>query len=201
MAGEAACSGSPIVSVWLAREKLSSDLERLTVFAMNENYNLVIVGGGIAGLEIATALGRRFRRDQSVTVTLVDNGLAHVWKPTLHTVAAGTSYSDRQKIEYIAQAHQNGFVFAAGSLAKVDRHAQEVVIASVVHSDDGTRIESTDSRRLRYDTLVIAVGSRANDFGVPGVVAHCMPIDDTTTGALFPAGLASSCAGCDAGRR
>ncbi|MBN9324438.1 MAG: ABC transporter permease subunit, partial [Delftia acidovorans] len=50
---------------------------------------IVVVGGGVAGLEIATALGKG-RADAIGSVTLVDSDSAHVWKPMLHTIAAGT---------------------------------------------------------------------------------------------------------------
>jgi NADH dehydrogenase FAD-containing subunit len=41
--------------------------------------------------------------------------------------------------------------------------------------DDGTEV--TPRRSVRYDTLVIAVGSRTNDFGTPGVKRHALRID------------------------
>ena len=48
---------------------------------------IVIVGGGAGGLELACKLGRRLGPQR---VTLVDRQLFHVWKPSLHEVAAGT---------------------------------------------------------------------------------------------------------------
>ena len=44
---------------------------------------IVIVGGGAGGLELASKLGRRLGRD---AVTLVEQNLFHVWKPSLHEV-------------------------------------------------------------------------------------------------------------------
>ena len=55
------------------------------------HYEIVIVGGGAGGLELASRLGRAFgRRIGPERVLLVDRSHFHIWKPTLHEVAAGT---------------------------------------------------------------------------------------------------------------
>ena len=61
----------------------------------HSEHRVVIVGGGVAGLEIAASLGRRWRGRgkagaRAPSVILVDCDFAHVWKPMLHTIAAGT---------------------------------------------------------------------------------------------------------------
>ncbi|HYE57532.1 MAG TPA: FAD-dependent oxidoreductase, partial [Rhodothermales bacterium] len=40
-------------------------------------------------------------------------------------------------------------------------------------------------RTIRYDTLILAVGSQANDFGTPGVGEHCHTIDSRTQAMAF----------------
>jgi hypothetical protein len=47
---------------------------------------IVIVGGGAGGLELACKLGRKLGPQR---VLLVDSRLFHIWKPSLHEVAAG----------------------------------------------------------------------------------------------------------------
>jgi NADH dehydrogenase len=54
-------------------------------------HRIVIVGGGIGGLVTATHLARKLRGSDKAEVLLVDRNRAHVWKPMLHTFAAGTS--------------------------------------------------------------------------------------------------------------
>ena len=44
-------------------------------------------------------------------------------------------------------------------------------------------------RQLAYDVLVLAFGSRANDFGTPGVVEHCHFIDSQDQADAFNARL------------
>ncbi len=61
------------------------------------NYNVVIVGGGASGLELATQLGDRFRRTKAGRVTLIDRSRTHLWKPLLHSVAAGSMGPERAR--------------------------------------------------------------------------------------------------------
>ena len=56
----------------------------------NEKYKIVIVGGGAAGLELATRLGQKLGKKGRAEVTLIDASSTHIWKPLLHEVAAGT---------------------------------------------------------------------------------------------------------------
>ncbi len=150
---------------------------------MAEAKRIVIVGGGVAGLELATRLGRR-GRDQ---VTLVDQSLSHVWKPTLHTFAAGTARPGRQKISFLAQAKASGFHFRAGALTGVDRTGKSLSIKP--YWEEPWHETKLAEMRLAYDRLVIAIGSQADDFGTPGVAEHCQTIDDLTEAESFHAAL------------
>jgi len=152
-----------------------------------QQHRIVIVGGGVAGLEIASTLGRRWRRQRSKhhpapTITLIDRDFAHVWKPMLHTIAAGTRDISQQQTTYLAQARDAGFAYQPGELCGLDRAAREVQMAPLFAPDGRLLVPE---RRLPYDTLVIAVGSQANDFGTPGVTEHCMMIDSRQQADAF----------------
>src|SRR5882724_10091395 len=53
-------------------------------------HRIVVVGGGAAGRELATRLGGRLGRRSRASITLVECGRTHLWKPLLHAVAAGS---------------------------------------------------------------------------------------------------------------
>jgi NADH dehydrogenase len=137
-------------------------------------HHIVIVGGGAGGLVLATKLGRRLARHGKARVTLVDGALTHVWKPLLHEVAAGTLRVDTDGLDYFAHARAHHFAFELGQMSGLDRTRREITLDPVT---DTSGAEVAPGRRLGYDTLVIAVGSVLNDFGVPGVKEHCLYLD------------------------
>ena len=44
-------------------------------------HRVLIIGGGAAGLELATRLGHTVGRRRKASVTLLDKSRLHVWKP------------------------------------------------------------------------------------------------------------------------
>ncbi|MDA8128224.1 MAG: NAD(P)/FAD-dependent oxidoreductase [Betaproteobacteria bacterium] len=136
-------------------------------------HEIVIVGGGAGGLELATRLGDRIGKKRA-NITLIDASPSHLWKPLLYEVAAGSLDSYAERLEYLAQGHWHHFTFRLGRMDGLDRQRQEV---SVAPTRDENGLEIIPRRTFRYDTLIIAVGSIGNDFGVPGVKAHCIMLD------------------------
>lgn len=152
-----------------------------------EAHRIVIVGGGVAGVELASALGRRWRKQRRrhagvPSVTLVDHDAAHVWKPMLHTIAAGTSDISQQQTAYLAQARAAGFIFRPGEFGELDRAAHALRLRAM-HAPDGRL--AVPEQSIGYDTLVLSVGSQANDFGTPGVLQHCLMIDSRAQAEAF----------------
>jgi NADH dehydrogenase len=145
-------------------------------------HRVVIVGGGAGGLELATRLGDKLGKPGLVHVTLVDAKLTHLWKPLLHEVAAGTFDSHENDVDYIAQAHQHHFDYRLGRVDGLDRERREVTLAPTL--DESSR-EIVPRRTVGYDTLVLAVGSVSNDFGIPGVTEHCVFLDDREQADTF----------------
>ncbi len=145
-------------------------------------HHIVIVGGGAGGLELATSLGNSIGRKKEARVTLIDACLTHVWKPLLHEVAAGSMDSSANEVNYRAHAKRHGFEFQLGRMHGLDRAEQHVRIAPLMDDTDTVVVEE---RCIKYDTLVIAVGSTANDFGTPGAAEHCIFLDSLAQARKF----------------
>ncbi len=151
---------------------------------MPDRTKIVVVGGGVAGIEVASGLGTALGRARRADVTLIDRSWSHVWKPMLHGFAAGTARSDRDRVSFVAQGARRGFRFAPGAIAHVDR-TRRLVGIEAVRGPDGA--ELLPARRIPYDALVVALGSRANDFGTPGVAEHCLFLDTIDEADRFQA--------------
>lgn len=140
---------------------------------------IVIVGGGAGGLELACKLGRRLGPQR---VTLVDRQLFHIWKPSLHEVAAGTLDIHQEGLSYEMLAHDNGFVFCYGALTGLDATRREITVAAV-HDEHGE--ELIPARTLGYGALVLALGSTANHFNVPGAAEHTIALNQPADAEHF----------------
>lgn len=154
-----------------------------------EKHQIVIVGGGSAGLELATTLGRKAGKKNLADVILIDSSRTHIWKPLLHEVAAGTLDTSDDELEYLAQARWSHFRYRLGSMIDLDREKQEVCLAPTINEEG---IEIIPERRFHYDTLVIAVGSLSNDFGIRGVKQNCLFLDTTDQAERFQRKLLDS---------
>jgi NADH:quinone reductase (non-electrogenic) len=151
---------------------------------------IVIVGGGAGGLELATRLGNRLGRRGRAAVTLIDKARAHLWKPLLHEVAAGSMDVGKHELDYLAQSHWHHFRYRIGEVVGLDRARREVHVAPVV-DEDGTEV--TPPRKEGYDVLVMAVGGVTNDFGTPGVARHAYELDTPGEAARFHRRLVNAC--------
>jgi NADH:ubiquinone reductase (H+-translocating) len=152
-------------------------------------HRIVVVGGGAGGLELVTRLGDRLGRRKLAEITLVDQARAHLWKPLLHEVAAGTIDLGVHEIDFLAQAHWHGFRYRIGELIGLDRQKKEVQVAAYF-DDEGRQV--TPLRSFPYDTLVIAIGSEGNDFGIPGAREHAMSLDTPADAKRFHARLVNA---------
>jgi len=143
---------------------------------------IVIVGGGAGGLELATVLGDKLGKRGEAVIELVDKERAHLWKPLLHEIAAGSMDLGVHELSYLAQSHWHHFRFRQGEMIGLDRGRREVRIAPVI-DEDGVQV--TSERVIPYDVLVIAVGSLTNDFGTPGVKQHAIALETASSAARF----------------
>src|SRR6266516_3209580 len=142
----------------------------------NSLHHIIVVGGGAAGLELVTRIRDRSR--------------AHLWKPLLHEVAAGSMDVGHHALDYLAQAHWHHFRYRYGEMIGLDRTRREVHLAAT-YDDEGNQI--TEPRSFGYDTLVICVGSISNNFNTPGVKQHAIALDTPEQAVRFHKRLVNAC--------
>ena len=156
--------------------------------ARAKKTQIVVVGGGAGGLELVAKLGRALGKTD-FDIILVDKAQTHIWKPLLHEVAAGSLDANLDEVGYRGHAHRWGYRYFDGALESIDRTARQIVVAPIV--EDGQEI--VGRHRIRYDYLVLAVGSVSNDFGTPGVREHCIFLDERAEADRFRRKLLNQC--------
>ena len=119
--------------------------------------NILIIGGGYAGIEAAKKLHKYFRRNPDVEITLIDQNPFHGLITELHEVAGYRVEEESVKvpIKHILQYTKVKFI-----KARVERVEPEKKLAIL------------DNQSISYDYLVIATGSEPTSFGIPGIDDH-----------------------------
>jgi NADH dehydrogenase len=117
----------------------------------------IIVGGGMAGVACASELA-----DHDVDVTLFDRNNFTQFQPLLYQVA-----SSQLPAEDVARPLATAF-------KGQDRAV--TVTAEITRIDPAARSVTTPDGDYTADYLVIAAGSQANFFGVPGAAEHSYPL-------------------------
>jgi NADH dehydrogenase len=124
---------------------------------------ILILGGGFAGVSAARELERKAPNEVGVTLVSRENYL--LFTPMLPEVACGTI-----EARHIVQPLRAGLRrarFILGDVLEINVSERTV---SVLHPLLGSR--ST----LRFDHLVLALGSQTSTFGLPGVAHHTIPL-------------------------
>ncbi|WP_250520127.1 MULTISPECIES: NAD(P)/FAD-dependent oxidoreductase [unclassified Caballeronia] len=152
-------------------------------------HRIVIVGGGAAGLELATRLGNSVGKRRRADVILIDRFPTHFWKPLLHEVASGQIDASSHQIDYAAHAKWNHFRFEQGALANIDRGRREIVIDETTDIDGRPLLPK---RTLAFDSLVLALGSVTNFFSIPGAAQHALTLETVEQAETFRRRLLSS---------
>lgn len=119
---------------------------------------IVVAGGGFAGLNFVKAMAA----DDNFEITLVDIDNYHSFSPLLYQV--GMAFIEPSNISYpfrrLFQEKKN-LRFHLGELKNVDW------VNKSIETTTGT---------LTYDSLVIALGTESNYFGMEGVKKHALPL-------------------------
>jgi NADH dehydrogenase len=135
---------------------------RSSLPTMDETFQVVIVGGGFAGVAAAKKLGRN-----GVRVLLVDKNNYHQFQPLLYQVATAQIGVSEVSRPFRAMFH---------------RHRNVRVLTDEVTAIDAARrsITTSDGSTFTSDALVIASGAEANFFNTPGAEEHSYPLYSLT---------------------
>jgi NADH dehydrogenase len=133
-----------------------------------EKIEIVILGGGFAGLSTARALEHLFGGDPKVAVTLVSDNNALLFTPMLAEVA-GSSLEPTHISSPLRTSLRTTQV-VRGRVVQIDLEKHRVRLAEDGYPTDSAGL-ATNSRELGFNHLVLALGSLSNYFGMQNVQA------------------------------
>ncbi|WP_336714834.1 NAD(P)/FAD-dependent oxidoreductase [Arthrobacter sp. USHLN218] len=125
---------------------------------MDDTYQVIVVGGGFAGMAAAGKLGHR-----GIRVLLIDANNYHQFQPLLYQVAASQT-----GVSAVARPLRSEFRGNKGV---------RILTAEVTSVDSATRTVTTaDGSRYQGRILVLSVGAVPNFFNTPGAAEHAYPL-------------------------
>jgi NADH:ubiquinone reductase (H+-translocating) len=123
-------------------------------------HQILIAGAGYAGLHVALRLSTWQDKHRTVEVTLVDQHPYHQVITELPRVAAGTRAAEAVRLP-LAQLLAQQVRFVHATITGFDLAAGRLL---------------TTAGALPYTRLVLALGSRPNDFAIPGLAERTIPL-------------------------
>ena len=112
---------------------------------------IIILGGSCAGVLTAKKLAKRFKKDDTVQITLIDKNRYHTMMTELHEVAANRVDEDSVRI----------------SLRKIFAGRKVNVITDKISAIDYEKQTLTGELDVYpYDYLVMAAGSQPTYYGI-----------------------------------
>ncbi len=115
---------------------------------------VVILGAGFGGLTAARAL------DKDAQVLLIDQHNYQTFLPLLYQVSTAGLAADHVAYPIRGALRKTNVQFRMGSPEAIDHQNSTITLS--------------DGFEIKYDHLVIALGSTTADFGVPGVTKYAM---------------------------
>jgi len=125
---------------------------------MQNKTRIVVMGGGYGGIEATKRLYKRFKKDFSVEITLIDKNPYHTLMTELHEVAG--SRTDPEAVQV--------------SFAKIFGGKRVNVVIDEISTIDfeGNKVISKVAE-YPYDYLIVGAGGEPEFFDIPGVQENC----------------------------
>ncbi|MEK9186661.1 MAG: FAD-dependent oxidoreductase, partial [Patescibacteria group bacterium] len=125
--------------------------------------SIVVIGAGFGGLRAAKLLAKNYR------VTLVDQRAYHTYTPLLYEAA--TTFKETANYQEIKDlvAYSIEELVEFQSINFIHSEVRQLdLINGDVHCANGVK--------LKFDYLILALGSEVNYFGIPGLAENSLPL-------------------------
>src|SRR6058998_3401989 len=127
-----------------------------------QQIRILILGGGFAGIEVLRQLQKTFQNDIRIDITLVSRDNFFLFTPMLPEISSGMI--ETRHIVTPLRAFCNRAKFYETEVESIDLGNKEVVITHRIGKP--TNPIEWRSHILKYDYLVISLGSETNFYGI-----------------------------------
>ena len=124
--------------------------------------NLVVIGAGYGGITATLRLARLFRKSPTFRVVLIDKHPYHTLKTQLHEAAV---HKSEVAIDISRLIKKYNIGFQLGVVTAIDLVGKSIVV---------------DDRSIPFEYLVLALGSQANFYNIPGLEQFSIPLQSVS---------------------
>ncbi len=122
---------------------------------------IIVLGGGYGGIAATKKLYKKYKKDPSVEITLIDKNPFHTLMTELHEVAGSRVEPDSVQVSFQR-------IFGGTNV--------KLVTDTITDIDFDNNILKSDLKSYRYDYLVIGAGGEPEFFDIPGVQENSFTI-------------------------
>lgn len=133
---------------------------------------ILILGGGFAGIEVLRQLQKAFQNDIGIDITLVSRDNFFLFTPMLPEISSGMI--ETRHIVTPLRVFCNRAKFYEADVESIDLDNKQVVISHRIGKQ--TNPIEWRSHILKYDYLLIALGSETNFFGMDGAAKQAFTL-------------------------
>ncbi|MEK7544619.1 MAG: FAD-dependent oxidoreductase [Patescibacteria group bacterium] len=139
---------------------------------MQNKNKILILGGGFAGITVAHKLANASPQGKDLEITLINKRSSFIFHADLYEVA--TAFTEKKDDECITALRET----VAIPYAKIFKGKKVNFIQDNVTkiSPEQKVIETERGGKISYDTLVVALGSVSNDYGIEGLRQFSYPL-------------------------
>ena len=125
------------------------------------SQNIVILGAGYGGVAAGKKLHKIFKKNDDITITLIDKNPYHTLLTEIHEVAGDRIEEDAVKVD----------------LDKIFSHTKVNLIKDDIDDIDlDSKVLKSKEHQYDYDYLIMGTGSKPNGCGVEGVDEHSLTL-------------------------
>jgi NADH dehydrogenase len=143
---------------------------------------IVVIGAGYGGITAALRLSNLFKSRSDYRVLLIDRYPFHTLKTQLHEAAV---HKSEVTIDVGRIIRKHNITFQLGSVKGLD----------LVH-----RTVQLDDVSIPYEFMVLALGSQANFYNIPGLEENALPLQSAADAEKLYERISTLCAGAAAER-
>jgi len=128
---------------------------------MNDQKNIVVLGAGYGGILTAKKLARKFKKNESIKITVIDKNTYHTMLTELHEVAANRVSEEAIRIDLDK-------VFYGRNI--------DIVLDEIENIDFDNKLLKGHLKDYSYDYLVMGTGSKPTFFGCKGAEENALTL-------------------------